>query len=93
MIIGGYITMGKLIAMGIDHGNGYVKGKSELVKSLVKPSIFSKEAEFRGDNFSKNTKRDIKFYQSKTNANKNIFAWGNDVGKASREISSSKKRK
>ena len=91
MVIGGYITMEKLVAMGIDHGNGYVKGRSELVKSLVKPSIFSKEAEFRGDNFSKNTKREIKFYHSKTNTNKNIFAWGNDVSKASRVISSSKK--
>ena len=91
MIIGGYITMTKLVAMGVDHGNGYVKAKSEIVKSLIKPSFFAKEEEFRGENFSKNTKRDVKFYQSKTNANKNCFAWGNDANKAVRVINSGKK--
>lgn len=74
------------VCIGLDHGNGFVKAKSD-VKEFVLPSQIARAEEFSGELYGK--AKDVKFYQVLFDeGEEREYAWGSDVTKAKFPIKS-----
>lgn len=73
------------ICIGLDHGNGFVKARSDY-KEFIMPSLIAREDDFKGEAYGLRTK-DIKKYQTVLDVGDDtVYAWGKDVIKSSRPI-------
>lgn len=74
------------ISVGLDHGNGYVKAKSDEVE-FVLPSQLARLDEFSGETYGK--KKDIKVFQTiYDDGDEHKYMWGSDVTKSKLPIKS-----
>jgi plasmid segregation protein ParM len=75
------------ISIGLDHGNGFVKAKSDEVE-FVLPSQLARVEEFSGETYGERTKN-LKTFQTVFEAHdEQKYMWGSDVTKAIHSIKS-----
>lgn len=76
----------KAVCIGLDHGNGFVKAKSDKT-DLILPSQLARAEEFSGELYGK--AKDFKLFQLLfEEGDERTYAWGKDVNKANFPIKS-----
>lgn len=71
----------KLECIGIDHGNGFVKGRSD-VNQFILPSQIARVEEFSGEIYGAKQKEYKRFQMILDEGDDREYAWGRDVTKA-----------